>query len=125
MGDQKGFILLGVLVFMLFFVSIFSVFYTTAGRYISVLNDYQYVYDRLELEHTIISRINQEFFDFDNKDFNLDINENHVVVEYSDLIAKIVVINGYEFTSCLYYNDHYGTIDDYQYKSECNEIVVK
>lgn len=120
MDDQKGFILYSVLIFMMFFISIFSVFYITAGNYLLALSDYELVYDRLELEHKIILRINQEFYDFTNKDFSVDIDKSHVEVQYRDLVAKIIVTNTHEFISCLYYNDPYGTIDDYQYNDECN-----
>lgn len=120
MGDRKGFILYSVLVFMMFFISIFSVGYITAGKYLLALNDYELVYDRLEIEHKIISRINQDFYEFTNEDFSIDINDSHVEVQYKDLTAKIVVTNSHEFVSCLYYNDPYGTIDDYLYIDECN-----
>jgi hypothetical protein len=120
MDDRKGFILYSVLIFMMFFISVFSVVYITAGKYLLVLKDYELVYDRLELEHAIISRINEEFYEFVNEDFSIDINNSHIDVRYNELTAKIIVTNVHEFISCLYYNDPYGTIDDYQYIDECN-----
>lgn len=118
--DNKGSVLLSGLTFMLFVTSFMTVFIKSSNYYLKVLQDYQDVYDRLELEKKIIDRINKEFYEFENKNFYLSLNDCDIEVTYNDLTAFIEVKGKHNFTSCLWYNDEYGTINEYQYNTTCD-----
>jgi len=80
-----------------------------------MLGDELKLNERIKLEQLVIKRINQEFYDYDNKNFTLELYDSKIIVEYDDLQAMITVTGKHNFNSCLIYNDDYGTIEDYYY----------
>ena len=83
--------------------------------YLKMLGDEMKLSERIKLEQLVIKRINQEFYDYDNKDFTINLYDTTVVVVYDDLQAMITATGKHHFNSSLVYNDDYGTIDDYYY----------
>ena len=80
-----------------------------------MLGDELKLNERIKLEQLVIKRINQEFYDYDNKNFTINLYDTNVNVVYKDLQAMITVTGKHNFNSCLIYNDDYGTIEDYYY----------
>ncbi|MDD3923497.1 MAG: hypothetical protein PHP11_00140 [Erysipelotrichaceae bacterium] len=119
MDNKQGFILINGLIIMAIVSSFVLSLSFVSYRYLLVLKDYQKLYERLELERIVINKINQEYYDFENRNFTMTLYDSEVNVIYDDLDAKIVVSGKYNFVACLVYNDPYGTIESYEYTTNC------
>ena len=100
---------------LLILSAIYLSYFNINNIYLKMLKDEISINERIELEQFVIKRINKEYYDYKNKNFDLELFDTAINVEYNDLEATITAKGKHNFISFLIYNDEYGTIEDYYY----------
>ena len=116
--NKKGFVLIH---FLLYFVFISNIYLYYLGYFqleMKWLKNREYLYERLELEHFVIRRIESEFQKYEEKDFELHSNDSDISVTYQDIIAIIVVTGKFNFKAELIFDDFCECILEYNYLNE-------
>jgi hypothetical protein len=115
---KKGF----VLSYFLIYFCIASALYLFAMSFLQLkmtwLQSYQLRTEKLLLETKIINRIEYEYTEYLEENFQEVWDENTVAVEYDDMIATIIVNGKFNFKAELIFDDICVCILEYNYLNE-------
>ena len=79
---------------------------------------------RQEIEQIVIQRIKEEFYEYKEENFEMNIGLTHIKVTYKDLLARIEATGEITFKATLKYNDEYGTVLYYRYRTNSSDPAV-